>query len=94
MCLGGRNPVSPRADGVCLGPGEALLLCSDGLWQQVEQREIHGMLTETVPRDALNRLVETARIRGGRGGDNVSAVLATRRVSRLQAAWRRLLPAY
>lgn len=91
MCLGGQNPVAPVADGVRLAPGDALLLCSDGLWEQVEADEIRASLANAAaPGDALHRLVEAARERAGSTGDNVSAVLATRRVSRVGRAWRRL----
>lgn len=91
MCLGGRNPVSPESAASCLAPGDAMLLCSDGFWQQVTANEIQDTIgSARVPADALRVLVEHARVRGGQRGDNVSAVLATRRVSRLQRAWRRL----
>jgi PPM family protein phosphatase len=91
MCLGGRNPVSPEAAASCLVPGDAMLLCSDGFWQQVDAEEIRAMIASTHdPAGALHDLVETARVRGGKAGDNVSAMLATHRVSRLRTAWRRL----
>jgi serine/threonine protein phosphatase PrpC len=91
MCLGGRNPVSPEAAASCLAPGDAMLLCSDGFWQQLDAEEIRAMIASTRdPAGALHDLVETARVRGGKAGDNVSAALATQRVSRLRAAWRRL----
>jgi serine/threonine protein phosphatase PrpC len=68
-----------------------MLLCSDGFWQQVDAEEIRAVVASTRhPGDALDGLVATARARGGNGGDNISALLATRQAPRLWATWRRL----
>jgi PPM family protein phosphatase len=51
-----------------------LLLCSDGLWGEVEEREIHRLvLNFEHPQAACNALVQAATEAGG--SDNITAVL-------------------
>lgn len=51
-----------------------LLLCSDGLWGEVEEREIHRIvLNFEHPQAACNALVQAATEAGG--SDNITAVL-------------------
>ena len=51
-----------------------LLLCSDGLWGEVEEREIHHIvLNFEHPQAACNALVQAATEAGG--SDNITAVL-------------------
>jgi len=57
-----------------LAPGEALLLCSDGLSGMVPDEQIwHTWRTSTSPQEACDRLVEAANQAGG--GDNITAVM-------------------
>ena len=57
-----------------LQPGCRLLLCSDGLWNQVPESEIVKTITTApTPQDACDRLVSMANERGG--NDNVTVVL-------------------
>lgn len=57
-----------------LPPNSRLLLCSDGLWNQVEEREIVDVITKHQnPQEACEKLVELANARGGI--DNVTAIL-------------------
>ena len=57
-----------------LPPKSRLLLCSDGLWNLVENSEILDILKQTsVPQDACNKLVALANKRGG--SDNISVVI-------------------
>lgn len=57
-----------------LPPRSRILICSDGLWNQVEDREILAMVAQhTNPQDACNELVKKANASGGL--DNVSVIL-------------------
>lgn len=57
-----------------LGPGESLLLCSDGLTEELDDDEIQRILVaERQPEDRVARLVDAALAAGGR--DNVTVVL-------------------
>lgn len=57
-----------------LPPNSRLLLCSDGLWNQVEEREILEVIKQTSnPQEACERLVALANSRGGI--DNVTTIL-------------------
>jgi len=55
--------------------GSCLLLCSDGLWGMVSDKEILEILTYApTPRDALEQLAAAANRVGG--DDNITAILA------------------
>ena len=57
-----------------VSPGDRLLLCSDGLWGELDDRRIATMLGEDPdPRRTVRRLVRAANDAGGR--DNVTAML-------------------
>jgi len=57
-----------------LAPGEALLLCSDGLSNMVPDEQIwHIWKTSTSPQEACDRLVEVANQAGGE--DNITVVI-------------------
>lgn len=57
-----------------LPPYSKLLLCSDGLWNQVADKEILDIVTKhPIPTEACNKLVALANMRGGI--DNVTAIL-------------------
>ena len=57
-----------------LQPGDRLLLCSDGLWGEVEDRDMEQILnTYSDPRIAARELVRAAHAGGGK--DNVTLVL-------------------
>ncbi len=54
--------------------GDKILLCSDGLYDEVSEREIAKILEENSPKEAVRKLVETANEAGGK--DNISVTLA------------------
>jgi serine/threonine protein phosphatase PrpC len=54
--------------------GSHLLLCSDGLWSEVPDIELHRIVTSTPhPQDACDEMVRAANLAGG--SDNISAIL-------------------
>jgi protein phosphatase len=57
-----------------LEPGAALVLCSDGLSNLVEDAEIAEIVTDEDPEEACRTLVDLARARGG--PDNITVVVA------------------
>ncbi len=58
--------------GMDLQTGDQLLLCSDGLTDLVEDRELKGALANNPAKSAISQLIELARARGGH--DNITAV--------------------
>ena len=52
--------------------GDILLLCTDGLSNYLEDKDIFRILYQYKKEDAVNRLIDTANAHGG--GDNVTAV--------------------
>lgn len=74
QCLGGLHP--PRIDAARerLAKDDVLLLCSDGLWGPLTQRQmLNAILTQPLP-EAIPNLMALAEARAGRDGDNTSVV--------------------
>jgi protein phosphatase len=72
---GGEAGVQVEVQKVELEPGDAVLLCSDGLTEMLDDARIAAVLTEGAgPQAACERLVAEANEAGGR--DNVTAVIA------------------
>jgi PPM family protein phosphatase len=65
-------------------PGDRLLLCSDGLYDVLDDVEIHRALVEQDPGDAARLLVAAAKEHGTR--DNATAVVAAAIPTRVPAA--------
>ena len=73
--LGQRLPIDPDVEILSLYDVEYLLLCSDGLWDMVEDPDIeHILQTAKSPADASSKLVQAANAAGG--ADNVTVVVA------------------
>lgn len=64
---------SEQNQGLKLGPGDTVLLCSDGLSDLVEPNEIEAVLNREDPQGAVDELIATARARGGH--DNITVVV-------------------
>ncbi|MCA9490989.1 MAG: Stp1/IreP family PP2C-type Ser/Thr phosphatase [Myxococcales bacterium] len=61
---------------VDLEPGDKVLMCSDGLWNEVEDRDIESVLnTYQDPRIATRELIRAAHFGGGK--DNVTLMIVT-----------------
>jgi len=74
-CLGG--PLAPQIDpaqSMPLEKDDVLLLCSDGLWGPLTQRQILIGLIGRDPALALPELIELAEARAGAHCDNISVV--------------------
>ena len=57
----------------CEGDGDTLVLCSDGLYSLVSDREMEELIRQYSPQLACSRLVELARARGGY--DNITLAI-------------------
>jgi protein phosphatase len=78
QALGVSDAVEPDSFERALGPGETLLLCSDGLTEEVDESTVrHIVAGHDSLDDAASDLIEAANDNGG--SDNVSVVLGRRR---------------
>ena len=78
QCLGGYFAPSPEAaERTRLAKGDVLLLCSDGFWGPLTQRQLlHALLARGLEQ-AVPELAELAETRGGPTSDNVSVLAMT-----------------
>ena len=73
--LGLKQEVRPDIFEESLQPGDALMLCSDGLWEMIPNtRHIVKTIKHNNPEDACDKLVVSAN--AGGGDDNISVILA------------------
>lgn len=73
--LGAESSVLPDFAEVHLQPGDAVILCSDGLTRHVDEAEIGPICSSAPePQEAIRALVDLANERGGM--DNISVILA------------------
>jgi PPM family protein phosphatase len=79
MCLGGRNRVEPEIGSAAVGPRDWFLLCSDGLWSQIEEGQLLRASGTGAAQANAADIVAQARQRAGTASDNVSLVLARQR---------------
>ncbi|BCN37811.1 serine/threonine phosphatase [Alicycliphilus denitrificans] len=74
-CLGSpTKPLFDTAGPVPLQEGDRLLLCSDGLWSQLDDAAIARQIARQAVSHAVPDLVEDALRRGGDASDNVTVV--------------------
>jgi protein phosphatase len=73
-CLGHRPGMQVDIFEHRLRVGDVVLLCSDGLSNQVSDAELANVLTEHAPEQAVQMLVDMANEKGG--PDNITAVVA------------------
>jgi serine/threonine protein phosphatase PrpC len=75
-CLGTENdpPVDQHFISK-LRAGDALMVCSDGVWHYFKNSEIGSVLSTLSAREAAEFLIEKARSRARGGGDNLSIVV-------------------
>jgi serine/threonine protein phosphatase PrpC len=74
-CLGG--PIAPRIEPAASAPlakDDILLLCSDGFWGPLTQRQILTGLIGRAPGEALPALMQLAESAAGRACDNLSVL--------------------
>ncbi len=73
-CIGDKPTVEVDTDMLPLGPGDRIILCSDGLWEMVRDEGIEDvMMQETDSQAACDLLVKHANLAGGE--DNVSVIV-------------------
>ncbi len=75
-CLGERATVEVDTYTLPLADGDILLLCSDGLWEMVRDRQLAHILTAPTPDpfETARTLIQAALAGGGE--DNVTAIVA------------------
>lgn len=74
-CIGSPSrPIFDMGGPRMLQPGDKLLLCSDGLWDNLEEAEIVAGLASAPVRQSVPDLVTRALERGGARCDNVTVV--------------------
>ncbi|MDD3449814.1 MAG: protein phosphatase 2C domain-containing protein [Gammaproteobacteria bacterium] len=71
--VGGEENLEVDAEIVELAPRDLFLLCSDGLYKELSETDIAGILARTPSPRAARQLVDTALERGAR--DNVTALV-------------------
>lgn len=74
--LGRGEPARPSvSDAIPLGPGDRVVLCSDGLYQLVADEQLAAAVADQAPQEAADKLVAQANARGG--WDNITAVVVS-----------------
>jgi serine/threonine protein phosphatase PrpC len=74
-CLGSAtDPIHDPGGPVYLRQGDKFLLCSDGLWDSLDQARIVDSLSAVPVAQAVPQLAEEALRRGGPQGDNVTLI--------------------
>jgi protein phosphatase len=71
--VGFEEEVQVDVMGIVTRPGDAFILCSDGLANLVEDSEIQQVVSASAPPEAVKKLVELANERGG--DDNITVIV-------------------
>jgi len=80
MCLGGNNELAPGFYASKVSAGDFFLLCSDGLWNQVDVEEIFARTDGTaIDEDYAGQLVQLASQQGQGRSDNICLAWAYRK---------------
>jgi serine/threonine protein phosphatase PrpC len=76
--IGGEKEPDPTFAEVEIMAGDQFLLCSDGLWEYVKEKQILNVLNKTYDlKKATALLIKWAKESGGDKGDNISVALVT-----------------
>jgi protein phosphatase len=86
----GADP-SPANQGLALEPGDGVVLCSDGLSDLVNEKEIGHALRHPRLDRTVKELIELARSRGGHDNITIVAVRVPGKPAG-KTGWRRLIP--
>lgn len=90
--IGGEEEVTPRFGDAEIQNGDALLLCSDGLWEPLEDHELLKLVEAKNLSDAASEWGTEAVVRAGSKADNVSlAILRVESISLSRRARLRVL---
>lgn len=73
--LGGPQPPQVDHGGAQLRDGQCLVLCSDGIWEQLSTLEIGRLAHRRDQEHALRAALSLALERGGDSGDNVALIM-------------------
>lgn len=74
--LGGADDPKITLDEVTeLSPGDAFVLCSDGLWAYFDDEELGALVADNSARQACEILIDKARQRAKGSGDNLSLAI-------------------
>jgi len=73
-CLGIQSGVIVDVEPIGVEPGDRFLLCSDGLWGELEESVLYTVLSAERPADAVRMLIDRANDSGGE--DNITAQIA------------------
>ncbi len=74
-CLGGEEKPKPDTGHFTTCVDDVLALCSDGIWEQINEDEFWTASHNHEIESAAQRLTETAARRGGATGDNATLIL-------------------
>ncbi|CUT17276.1 Putative protein phosphatase [Candidatus Ichthyocystis hellenicum] len=71
-CLGLCLPTGPCVEELCLENGDVVILCSDGLWNYVSEKEMWDHVSGVPIATMGSRLMDLAECRGGVSRDNLT----------------------